>query len=181
MATNKQEQFTEFQARNMDAAMKLAQLSIENSQRIMELQIETARSLFEEGVTNSKAMAAASDPQEAMALRTRFAQMSTEKMLTCARQIAEITSSTQAEVGRMVTQQLSTGSQDMVEAFQKVFKGMPIADSGALGAMQTAMDTARAAFDQVTRASQEAFATFSSMSQRAAASPSPTPGPKAKK
>lgn len=67
----------------------------------------------------------------------------------------------------MVTQQLSTGSKDMVEAFQKVFKGMPIADSGALGAMQTAMDTARAAFDQVTRASQEAFSTFSSMAQRA--------------
>jgi len=167
MANKQQEQFSEFQAKNMDAAMKLAQLSIENSQRIMELQINTARSLFEEGVANSKALATASDPREAMALRTQFAQTSTEKMLTCARQIAEITSNTQSEVGRMVTQQLSTGSKDMVEAFQKVFKGMPIADSGALGAMQTAMDTARAAFDQVTRASQEAFSTLSSMAQRA--------------
>ena len=167
MANNQQEQFSEFQSKNMDAAMKLAQLSIENSQRIMELQINTARSLFEEGVANSKALAAASDPREAMALRTQFAQISTEKMLTCARQIAEITSNTQSEVGRMVTQQLSTGSKDMVEAFQKVFKGMPIADSGALGAMQTAMDTARAAFDQVTRASQEAFSTFSTMAQKA--------------
>jgi hypothetical protein len=88
-------------------------------------------------------------------------------MLGCARQIAEITSSTQAEVGRMVTQQLSLGGKDMMEAFQKVFQGMPIADSGALGAMQTAMDTARAAFEQVTRASQEAFSTFSSMAERA--------------
>ena len=171
MASNQQEQLSEFQSKNMDAAMKLAQLSIENSQKIMELQIETARSLFEEGVANSKALASASDPREAMELRTRFAQTSTERMLTCARQIAEITSSTQAEVGRMVTQQLSSGGKDMVEAFQKVFKGMPIADSGALGAMQTAMDTARAAFDQVTRASQEAFSTFSTMAQRAATPP----------
>lgn len=109
MASKQQEQFTELQAKNMDAAMKLAQLSIENSQKIMELQIDTARSLFEEGVANSKALASSTDPREAMALRTRFAQTSTERMLGCARQIAEITSSTQAEVGRMVTQQLSLG------------------------------------------------------------------------
>ena len=173
MAIKQQEQFTELQAKNMDAAMKLAQLSIENSQKIMELQIGTARSLFEEGVANSKALVSASDPREAMALRTQFAQSSTEKMLGCARQIAEITSSTQAEVGRMVTQQLSLGGKDMMEAFQKVFKGMPIADSGALGAMQTAMDTARAAFDQVTRASQEAFSTFSTMAERAGSAAAP--------
>lgn len=173
MTSKQQEQFTELQAKNMDAAMKLAQLSIENSQKIMGLQIDTARSLFEEGVANSKALASSTDPREAMALRTQFAQSSTEKMLGCARQIAEITSSTQAEVGRMVTQQLSLGGKDMMEAFQKVFQGMPIADSGALGAMQTAMDTARAAFEQVTRASQEAFSTFSNMAERASSAAVP--------
>ena len=36
--------------------MRLAQLSIENSQRIMELQVGTAKSPFEEGVANAKAL-----------------------------------------------------------------------------------------------------------------------------
>lgn len=163
MSSKPEEPLTEIQARSLDAAMKLAQLSIENSQRIMELQITTARALFDDGVSNSQALAGAHDPREAMALRSQFAQASTEKMLACARQIAEITASTQAEVGRMVTQQLSSGSNEMMEAMQKVFKGMPIADSGALGAFQTALDTTRAAFDQITRVSQEAFANFSHM------------------
>ena len=73
---------------------------------------------------------------------------------------AEITASTQAEFGRLVGEQLSSGSTDMFEAMQKMFTGMPIADQNALGAMQTAMDTTRAAFEQMTRASTQAFQAF---------------------
>ena len=46
------------------------------------------------------------------------------------------------------------------------FKGMPISDQNALGAMQTAMDTTRAAFEQMTRASTEAFQAFTQQGGR---------------
>ena len=157
---SKQEQLNELQKKNLEAAMRLAQMSIENSQRIMEIQVNTAKRLFEEGVHNAKALSAAKDPQGAMEMRARYAQRTTEEMLACARQIAEITASTQAEFGRLVGEQLSSGSTDMFEAMQKMFTGMPIADQNALGAMQTAMDTTRAAFEQMTRASSQAFQAF---------------------
>lgn len=156
----KQDQFNELQKKNLEAAMRLAQLSIENSQRIMEIQVTTAKSLFEEGVQNAKALSSVKDPKDLMDLRTHYAQSTTEKMLACAREIAEITTSTQAEVGKLVGEQLSTGGHDIFEAMQKMFKGMPITDHNALGAMQTAMDTTRAAFEQMTRASTEAFQAF---------------------
>lgn len=157
---NKQEQLNELQKKNLEAAMRLAQMSIENSQRIMEIQVNTAKRLFEEGVENAKALSTAKDPKGVMALRANYAQATTEQMLACARQIAEITATTQAEFGRLVGEQLSSGSTDMFEAMQKMFKGMPISDQNAIGAMQTAMDTTRAAFEQMTRASTEAFQTF---------------------
>jgi len=154
---SKQEQLNELQKKNLEAAMRLAQMSIENSQRIMEIQVTTAKRLFEEGVQNAKALSGAKDPQGMMALRANYAQSTTEQMLACARQIAEITASTQAEFGKLVGEQLTSGSTDMFEAMQKMFKGMPISDQNALGAMQTAMDTTRAAFEQMTRASTDAF------------------------
>ncbi|ATE59644.1 phasin family protein [Thauera sinica] len=156
----KQEQMNELQKKNLEAAMRLAQLSIENSQRIMEIQVTTAKTLFEEGVHNAKALSTVKDPKEMMDLRTQFAQSTTEKMLACAREIAEITTRTQAEVGKLVGEQLTTGSHDVFEAMQKMFKGMPITDQNALGAMQSAMETTRAAFEQMTRASTEAFQAF---------------------
>ena len=157
---SKQDQFNELQKKNLEAAMRLAQLSIENSQRIMEIQVTTAKTLFEEGVENAKAQSSAKDPKALMDLRTQYAQNTTEKMLSCAREIAEITATTQAAFGKLVGEQLTSGSQDMFEAIQKMFKGMPISDQNALGAMQTAMDTTRAAFEQMTRASTEAFQAF---------------------
>lgn len=159
MAANKQD-FNELQKKNLEAAMRLAQLSIENSQRVMELQVATAKSLFEEGVQNAKALTAVKDPKQVVELRTQYAQATTEKMLSCAREIAELTARTQAEVGKLVGEQLTTGSHDVFDAMQKMFKGMPITDQNAMGAMQTAMDTTRAAFEQMTRASAEAFQSF---------------------
>tara|TARA_R110001583_G_scaffold90144_3_gene231844 strand:+ start:71818 stop:72327 length:510 start_codon:yes stop_codon:yes gene_type:complete len=161
MATKQQDQYNELQKKNLEAAMRLAQLSIENSQRVMEIQVATAKSLFEEGVQNAKALAAIKDPKQAVELRTQYAQTTTEKMLACARDMAEITSRTQAEVGKLVGEQLSTGSQDVFEAMQKMFQGIPISDQNAMSAMQTAMDTTRAAFEQMTRASTQAFQAFS--------------------
>lgn len=157
---SKQDQFNELQKKNIEAAMQLAQMSIENSKRIMEIQVGAAKSLFERGVENAKAQSAAKDPQDLMQLRAQYAQDTTERMLSCAREIAEITASTQAAFGKLVGEQLSSGSQDMFEAMQKMFSGMPIADNNAMGAMQTAMDTTRSAFEQMARASTEAFSAF---------------------
>jgi phasin family protein len=159
MAT-KQDQFNEIQKKNLEAAMRLAQMSIENSQRIMELQVATAKSLFEEGVENAKALSTAKDPKDLLALRSQYAQSTTEKMLACAREMAELTSRTQAEVGKLVGEQLSSGGKDVFEAMQKMFSGMPITDQNAMSAIQTAMDTTRAAFEQMARASTEAFQMF---------------------
>lgn len=158
--TTKQNQFNELQKKNLEAAMRLAQLSIENSQRIMEIQVTVAKALFEDGVKNAKAQATAKDPKDVMDLRTHYAQATAEKMLSCAREIAEITTQTQMEVGKLVGEQLTTGSQDIFEAMQKMVTGLPIADQNTVGAFQTAMDTARAAFEQITRASTDAFQTF---------------------
>ncbi|NMG44001.1 TIGR01841 family phasin [Aromatoleum toluvorans] len=156
----KQEQFNEIQKKNFEAAMRLAQMSIENSQRIMELQVATAKSLFEEGVQNAKALSSAKDPKEVLELRSQYTQSATEKMLACAREMAELASRTQAEVGKLVGEQLSTGSKDVFESMQKMFSGMPITDQNAMSAIQNAMDTTRAAFEQMTRASTEAFQLF---------------------
>lgn len=157
----KPEQLNELQKKNLEAAMRLAQLSIENSQRIMELQVATAKSLFEEGVSSARAISNAKDPQAMMELRTRFAQSSAEKMLQCAREITELAGRTQSEVGKLVTQQLSSSGHDVFEAFQKVLAGMPVSDQNAMNAIQTAMDTTRNAFEQMSKVSADAFQMFS--------------------
>lgn len=164
-----QDVLNQMQKKNLEAAVKLAQLSIENSRRIVQLQVETAKSLLDEGVVSTQALTGAKDPQEFVDVRARYTQQATEKMLACAREIAQITASTQAEVGRIVAEQLTAGSQDMLDAFQKIFAGMPISDRNTANSIQTAMDTAKSAFELMTRVSAQAFQNFTQTPQQSAA------------
>lgn len=170
----KNEQFNEMHRKNMEAAMRLAQLSIENSQRIMALQSELARELFQESVNNAKAQTGAKDPQELMNLRARYAQDTTQRMMESAQKIAEIGNDARVEFSRLLTEQLASGSHELMDAFQSFFKALPGQNPNMLQAMQQAMATANSAFEQITQASSAAFSNMNELAKKAAA-------PKAKK
>lgn len=159
----KNEQLGEMQRKGLDAAMQLAQLSIENSQRIMALQVETAKALFEESVKNAKALASVKDPREAMELRAEYARATTERMMATARQIAELTTEAHGQFGKMFGAHLTGGGKEMMEAWQKMFSFNPAAGQAAqtaMGSLQQAIDMARGAFEQMTKASTDALDTF---------------------
>ena len=156
----KTEQTRELQKKSLDAAVQLAQLSIENTQRVIEIQVAVAKSLFEDSVNNAKALSGIKDPQEALQLRSRFAQNTAEKVFAGAREIAEVATKAQSEVGKLVGESLTAGSAEVLGAIQKLFTGLPIADQGTLNAIQSSLNTTRTAVEQMTKASSEAFQAF---------------------
>lgn len=161
-------EFGEIQRKNMEAAMRLAQISIANSQRIMELQTHLARELFQNSVEQTKLQATTKDPQDIVRLRAQYAQDTTQKMIAAAQQVAEIGNSARVEFSRLLTEQLAAGSQDMVDAFQSFFKALPGQNSGILETMQQAMTNANTAFDQMRKAATVAFDNGNEMVKKAA-------------
>lgn len=155
--TAKNEQFSELNRKNMEAAMRLAQLSIDNSQRVVVLQNELARELFNDGVENARAQASAKDPQEMLRLRAEYAQETSRKMMAVAQQVAALSNEARVEFSRMLTEQLAAGSHEMADAFQSFFKVMPGQNANVMEVMQQAMATANSAFEQIAQASASAF------------------------
>lgn len=151
------------QKKNLEAAVRLAQMSIENSQRILELQVKAAKEIFEDGVANAQTLSEVKTPQEALELRSRYAQHSAEKMFACSRGIAEATAQMQSELGRLLSQQVSNGSQDIMAAMQSFLKGMPMNNHAAAETLSTTFEAARQTLEQVSKASAEAFSAFSAM------------------
>lgn len=166
----KNEQFSELHRKNMEAAMRLAQLSIENSQRVMALQSELAKTLFEEGVANAKAQSGAKDPAEVMKLRAEYAQDTTKKMVAAAQEIAAIGNESRAEFSRLLTEQLASGSKDMTESFQSFFKNLPGHNPNMMDAMQQAIATANSAFEQIASVSSAAMNNVGEMAKKASGS-----------
>jgi len=155
--TAKPEQFSELHRKNMEAAMRLAQTSIENSQRIVALQVEVAKTLFQDSVDNAKALASAKDPQQAVTLRAQYTQGTAQKLIEAAREIADIGNASRSDFSRLMTEQLASGSKDMMEAYQSFFGTLPGQSSSVVEAMQKAMGQANKAFEQIAEASASAF------------------------
>jgi phasin family protein len=149
----KVEQFSELHRKNMEAAMRMAQLSIENSQRIMALQSELAKALFQSGVENAKAQTGARDPQTLLQLRTQYAQETTQRMVAAAQQIAEISNTARSEFARLVTEQLASGSQDMTESMQAFMKSLPGQTPNMMESFRQALAAANSAFEQIAQVS----------------------------
>lgn len=168
--TGKVENLSELNRKNMEAAMRLAQLSIENSQRVMALQNELARELFNDGVENARAQSGAKDPQEVLRLRAAYAQDTARKMMSVAQQVAEIGNDSRVAFSRMLTEQLASGSQEMADAFQGFFKSLPGQTPNMLEMMQQAMSTANSAFEQIAKATTASFAGMTEMAQAQAKS-----------
>lgn len=166
--TGKSENFSELNRKNMEAAMRLAQMSIESSQRVLSLQNDLARELFNEGVQNARAQSSAKDPQEVLRLRAEYAQETARKMMEVAQKVAAIGNDSRIEFSRMITEQLASGSQDMADAFQGFFKSFPGQNANILEVMQQAMSTANGAFEQIAQASSAAFSGMTEMAQKSA-------------
>ncbi|MBL8485425.1 MAG: phasin family protein [Rhodocyclaceae bacterium] len=171
------EQFSDLQKKNLEVAMRLAQLSIENSQRIMQLQVDTARALMEDSLQGAKALSEAKDPNDQVSLRASLAQNTTERMMGCARQIAQIASETQQELGKLVGTQLTGGGKEWMEAVQKMFANAPFTKPEAMNTLpgvQEAMDGMRNAFEQMTKMSQEALSKLPGMAAMTPPAAKPT-------
>ncbi len=163
----KSEQISELQRKNLEAGMKLAQMSLDNSQRIVALQVEIAKKLFQDSVENAKALTAAKDPQKALALQTQYAQETTQTMMEAARQIAEIGNASRTEFAHLLTEQFTSGGKDMMSSFQSMFGALPGKNTNVMEAMTQAMSTVTNAFEQFAKASATTFSTEESKSQAA--------------
>jgi phasin family protein len=134
----------------------------------MALQSELARELFQESVAVAKAQTGAEDPQTLVALRAKYAQDTAQKMIESAQKIAEIGNDARTEFSRLLTEQLASGSHDLMDSFQAFFKSLPGHNPNVVEAMQQAIARANSAFEQIAQVSTSAFGSMTDLAKKSA-------------
>jgi len=154
---SKTEKLNELNQKSMETAMRMAQMSVENSQRIMSLQSDLAKDLFQRGLANAKAHSTIRDPKELVQLSTQYAQETTQRLVTAAKEISAVGQDSRAEFSKMLTEQLASGGKEVSNALQGLIKGFPVQPPNVMESIQKAMSTANTAFEQITQASSAAM------------------------
>ncbi len=143
------EQFAAANKASVDAMLSLANTALASAERIAALNLNTARTLLEDGVANTKAILGAKNPQEALALSTAQAQPTVEKIVSYNRSLYEISTQSKEEVSKLLESQFADYQKQVSSLLEQATKNAPPGSDAAVAAVKSALTAASSAFDNM--------------------------------
>ena len=152
---NTPEQFAAANKASVDALLTLANTALASAERIAALNLNTARSMLEDGVANAKAMLGAKDAQEFFALQASLAQPGLEKAVAYTRSVYEITAQSKEEMSKLLEAQFAEFQKQTLALLEKATKNAPAGSEVAVSAVKSAIAAATSAFDSMNKAARQ--------------------------
>ena len=149
------EQFAAANKANIETLLTLANTAFASAERLAALNLNTARSLLEDGVANTKALLAAKDVQELVNLQVSLAQPIVEKAVAYARSVYEISSQSQEEMSKVFEGQVAEMNKGVATALDKAAKSAPAGSDVAVAAVKSAIAAANSAYDSMSKAAKQ--------------------------
>jgi phasin family protein len=165
---------------NLEIAMKFAGVALHGAERILELQLNTAKTAFADSVENAKALASIKDLQQLAALKDSLAQPAIDKATAYARSVYDVTSATQAEFGKLVEEQIAEYNKQVVATVDKMVKNAPAGSEAGIAALKSGIAAVNSAYDNMSKVAKQ-FAEVSQSSFDAVAKHAVSDVKKAKK
>jgi phasin family protein len=143
------EQFAAANKASVDAMLSLANTALASAERIAALNLNTARSMLEDGMANTKAMMGAKDPREVMTLSAAQIQPAVEQIVAYNRSLYEISAQTKEEVSKQLESQFGDFQKQVSSLMEKAAKNAPAGSDVAVAAVKSALEAASSAFDNM--------------------------------
>ncbi len=152
---NTPEQFAAANKASVDAMLTLANTALASAERIAALNLNTARSMLEDGVANAKAMLGAQNAQEFFAVQASIAQPGIEKAVAYSRSVYEISAQSKEEISKLIEAQFGDFQKQMLGLLEKATKNAPAGSEVAVNAVKSAIAAATTAFDNMNKAAKQ--------------------------
>ena len=149
------EQFAAANKVNVETLLTLANNAFASAERFAALNLNTARSILEDGLANSKALLGAKDVQEFLGLQASLVQPLVEKAVAYNRSVYEIASQGQEEVSKLVEGQIAELNKSLAAALDKAAKSAPAGSDVAVAAVKSTIAAANSAYDSVSKAAKQ--------------------------
>jgi phasin family protein len=149
------EQLVALNKANLEVAMKFAGVALHGAERILELQLNTAKTAFADSVENAKVLASIKDLQQLAALKDSLAQPAIDKATAYARSVYDVTAATQAEFGRLVEEQVAEYNKQVVSTVDKMVKNAPAGSEVGIAALKSGIAAVNSAYDNLSKVAKQ--------------------------
>ncbi|HTR07707.1 MAG TPA: TIGR01841 family phasin [Paraburkholderia sp.] len=153
--TDFREQAAVAQRANFDFFFGLAGKMLEGEEKLIKLNLDTAKTTFGDWYQRVQDGLAKKDGPEVTALQDSLALPSAEKVLTYERQVAEIASSTQTQLAEVINAQYQEVNRQVQWFVENVAQNAPVGSEAAIAFMKQAMTLANTAQESVQSATRQ--------------------------
>ncbi|MBI3155372.1 MAG: phasin family protein [Burkholderiales bacterium] len=150
------EQVVAAQKANVETLFGLTNKVFEGVEKLVELNMQAARSMLVETAESAQTALQAKDAQELLALQASLLQPAADKAIAYSRHVYEITANTNAELVKMTEAQFAELQGKALAVVDSAVKNAPAGTENAVALVKSAMAAANNAYESVQKASKQA-------------------------
>jgi phasin family protein len=141
---------------NVEALFGMTHKAFEGVEKLVELNLQVARSALAESADTTRAALSVKDAQELLALQAGLMQPAAEKAAAYSRHLYDIAAATNAELTKMVEAQLADSQQKFMSVVDTAVKNAPAGTENAVALVKSAVAAANNAYESVHKAAKQA-------------------------
>jgi phasin family protein len=150
------EQMIAAQKANIETLFGLTNKAFEGVEKLVELNLQVAKTALGEAAENTKAVLSVKDAQELVALQASLLQPAAEKAAAYTRHVYDIAAATNAEVARVAEEQVNDAQKKFMSAVDTAVKNAPAGSENAVTLVKSALAAANNAYESVHKAAKQA-------------------------
>ena len=141
---------------NVETLFGLTNKAFEGVEKLVELNLQVARTALTEAAASTKAALSVKDAQELMALQAGLLQPAAEKAAAYSRHLYDIAASTGAEVTKVAEATTADAQKKFMAVVDTAVKNAPAGSENVVALVKSAVAAANNAFDGVQKATKQA-------------------------
>ncbi|MBC7940715.1 MAG: phasin family protein [Chitinophagaceae bacterium] len=150
------EQFIAAQKANVETLFGLTHKAFESVEKLVELNLQVARTTLSEAAETTQAMLSVKDAQELMTLQASLLQPAAEKAAAYSRHVYDIVAGANAEMTRTAEATMADGQKKVLALVDTAVKNAPAGTENAVALVRSAVASASNAFESVQKATKQA-------------------------
>jgi phasin family protein len=150
------EQMIAAQKANLETLFGLTHKAFEGMEKLVELNMQTAKAALSETASHAQAVLSVKDAQELMALHAGMVQPLAEKTAAYSRHLYDIAAGTSSEFAKAVEAQTADAQAKFMAVVDNAAKNAPAGSETAVAVMKSAVAAASNAMESVQKAVKQA-------------------------
>ena len=140
---------------NIDAALRFAGVALQGAERLIDLQLQTAKTALNDSFESARALASVRDFEQLAALKDTLVQPSVEKATAYAKQVYDVATATQSDMGKLVEEQVTEFNKQVISALDQMVKSAPAGSEVGIAAMKSTLAAVNSGFDNLTKVAKQ--------------------------